>query len=832
LCFHGFLPGKVIVNSGVRLNNAWAIRKINFRKILPQFVTTVVIFMVVIGLAFVVVGTFAEKKEIALPLLSKLRDNLVLATQIFALLVVFCILLTVFTWLVRRPEGTSFLPFDIVTDKASDFDGKSISNALAAELARIYLLHKDADSKSSAEKPGKPGLYAPKQKDVKNSQSDAKPLSVTTTKKVGSSTRFDIRNDGSGGENLRPDLSDAVIIGIGHSTVSLWKLLSVLKQMRSHRDSLYVISGSFQKFSGQMRLIARVERRGDRTLICQARQEDAEQENVSLLIQDLAFKIYQEMPKIWSDIPYTSMKTWMGLKYYTEALDTFNEYRLTGVDINLEKVHKASLKTASVEKGNSKFYSFCTDLAWEYFSKKKYDYAEEILTCAKDIYSSRTSDKDFPPVIVADAANGLGASQAFLGKLDEAEGSYRESIRLDPRYLDAYVNLSLVLCQQNMPEAAKSKIQKAKDLGLLKDVKPDGIGDWYASIGCKDEALELYEQAIRSRPKDADLQYRLANLYWSFGLYESAVGAYEKAIAFDPSKAYIYNDLGLAQVELGLVDAAIDSYKAAIEKDAGFAAPHNNLALIYADRNEYEIAMMQYNRAIDLDSSVAIFYRNKGILYRILGNPDLAVKPYEKAIRLEPKIGAYHFELAQLYCSMDKSCEAIREFENAIALEPEDVQIFNALGIQFQSLGEEKEAIDQYKKSLSIEPNAFAYMGIGDVLCRAEKFTDAIKYYLEALKLEKDDPLTLISMAACYYKMGENDRYQAVKAEAETHKEKLDPGIYNQACYEALANNKDAALDLLEKALNNREQTPAFARRDIDFDFIRGEERFKMLVGE
>jgi hypothetical protein len=80
--------------------------------------------------------------------------------------------------------------------------------------------------------------------------------------------------------------------------------------------------------------------------------------------------------------------------------------------------------------------------------------------------------------------------------------------------------------------------------------------------------------------------------------------------------------------------------------------------------------------------------------------------------------------------------------------------------------------------------------------------------------------------------MGENDRYQAVKAEAETHKEKLDPGIYNQACYEALANNKDAALDLLEKALNNREQTPAFARRDIDFDFIRGEERFKMLVGE
>jgi len=38
--------------------------------------------------------------------------------------------------------------------------------------------------------------------------------------------------------------------------------------------------------------------------------------------------------------------------------------------------------------------------------------------------------------------------------------------------------------------------------------------------------------------------------------------------------------------------------------------------------------------------------------------------------------------------------------------------------------------------------------------------------------------------------------------------------------------------DLLEKALNNREQTPAFARRDIDFDFIRGEERFKMLVGE
>ena len=55
---------------------------------------------------------------------------------------------------------------------------------------------------------------------------------------------------------------------------------------------------------------------------------------------------------------------------------------------------------------------------------------------------------------------------------------------------------------------------------------------------------------------------------------------------------------------------------------------------------------------------------------------------------------------------------------------------------------------------------------------------------------------------------------------------------YNQACFEAICGNFDKALELLKIGLEKRQSSKDWARRDPDFENLRGDPRFKELVDE
>jgi len=57
-------------------------------------------------------------------------------------------------------------------------------------------------------------------------------------------------------------------------------------------------------------------------------------------------------------------------------------------------------------------------------------------------------------------------------------------------------------------------------------------------------------------------------------------------------------------------------------------------------------------------------------------------------------------------------------------------------------------------------------------------------------------------------------------------------GEYRQAYFEAICGNIDEALALLKVALEKKQATRTWARRDPDFDNIRTDPRFVALVGE
>lgn len=96
-------------------------------------------------------------------------------------------------------------------------------------------------------------------------------------------------------------------------------------------------------------------------------------------------------------------------------------------------------------------------ISWRYYRDAAQDWEK-----ALDLARSWTAT--YPRE--AFAFNGLGAALIRLGQFEQAVEPFRTSIRLDPRFIPAYANLSAVLLAVNKPDEARGVLKDAADKGL------------------------------------------------------------------------------------------------------------------------------------------------------------------------------------------------------------------------------------------------------------------------------------------------------------------------------------------------------------------------------
>jgi len=164
-----------------------------------------------------------------------------------------------------------------------------------------------------------------------------------------------------------------------------------------------------------------------------------------------------------------------------------------------------------------------------------------------------------------DLANVL----ASLGRPQEAEGHYRETLRLIPNHVDAQVNLGLLLAEAGRldeatalfrealalePALPDTRLDLARALALqgsldealqeyetLLETQPDRIeallahGDLLVHMGCASEAVESFTRVTRLSPEDAQGHIRLARTLLSQGRTDEALAAYRRGLTQTPA---------------------------------------------------------------------------------------------------------------------------------------------------------------------------------------------------------------------------------------------------------------------------------------------------------
>lgn len=146
----------------------------------------------------------------------------------------------------------------------------------------------------------------------------------------------------------------------------------------------------------------------------------------------------------------------------------------------------------------------------------------------------------------ADAHHLLGLCYAMTEWRDEALAAFDAAIRLNPRYVEAHLNRSIVLSDLGRAREAEESLAKAHELG-----QPDStgfpavianrlanmhaeLGRAYREAGAAEKAIAEFREALTLRPAFADLRLDLARTLLEVGSHADAIDELEILLRSTP----------------------------------------------------------------------------------------------------------------------------------------------------------------------------------------------------------------------------------------------------------------------------------------------------------
>lgn len=225
-------------------------------------------------------------------------------------------------------------------------------------------------------------------------------------------------------------------------------------------------------------------------------------------------------------------------------------------------------------------------------------------------------------------------------------------------------------------------------------------------------AIDVYQQAIASKPDDPAIHIALAKVLVFAGKYKEAQTAAENALLLNPTNSMAFAVRGWALGFQGEYVAAEDDIKRALELDPNNALAHAYYVEVLVDLSFSGLAPLgTIERAIE-ESKVAQAlapntletYRARGYVLEATGNYEEAITEYEAAIAINPNIADLYLAVGRNYRILGVYDQAESAFTKAIALNPEDPTPHLLLSRTYATIGEYGKALQYAETASTINP--------------------------------------------------------------------------------------------------------------------------------
>ena len=474
-------------------------------------------------------------------------------------------------------------------------------------------------------------------------------------------------------------------------------------------------------------------------------------------------------------IPFENASPTPGLEWLGESFpETFHEQLNSPVlyvasrDERLRAYDRQGVP-AGVHPSRATLYRLAEQMDLDYAVLGSYKYDGERLTATAQLLDMR-APKLSPAVTESGPLADLGTLQSALAwdvlrliRTDFSVPKDKYIASIAPARLDALENY----VRGTLATTAEEKVQRYREAVRL---NPDYAQAWL-ELGKTYYAQRAYELAITalSEVQPSSAVAREANFYlglaaYAHGDFAKSESAFEFVAARLPL-AEVYNNLGVVAARRGQKKAA-EYFERAIQNDPSDADYHFNLGVTLTHAGDSTGAARELRTALEhrpndaeartlLDSLtpqagggiVPSSATSKAPMERIKRNYEedafrqmttqMGSWAEQQFARSDPRAHArFHLELGKELLAHGFTTEAETEFRHAAAVDPSSSAPLTALAEDYDARGDAREARAQAEAALHIRESAEAYLILARLDLRENRMEAAAQNINRALQLE------------------------------------------------------------------------------------------------
>jgi len=255
----------------------------------------------------------------------------------------------------------------------------------------------------------------------------------------------------------------------------------------------------------------------------------------------------------------------------------------------------------------------------------------------------------------------LAAVYEKAGKLKEAGNTFEEIIKLNPKVIEAYLQLGRLYLKRNLPGKGIKILKEGRKLFLRKSdlylLPRAGAGDYreeiqrgiyfllgisYSEEGNYDKAISGYREYLKLDPDNDVVHFYLGANLDRQGKRKEAIVELKKAVELNPDNAEALNYLGYLYVEKGIkLDKAIKLIRQALEVKPDSSYIVDSLGWALFKKGKFDEALKELKRAVKLsvarDEDDAVIRSHLGDAYFSKGMVKEALRQWKKSLELNPK---------------------------------------------------------------------------------------------------------------------------------------------------------------------------------------------------
>ncbi len=303
----------------------------------------------------------------------------------------------------------------------------------------------------------------------------------------------------------------------------------------------------------------------------------------------------------------------------------------------------------------------------------------------------------------AELSKARGDIALSTGKYEDAREQYEQALKKSSDDLQTMFQLGTTLRRMRAYDEAAAVFDK---IGKI-DKEFPGLalerGLYFEETGQRDQALQMYAEALKKAPNDPDLKLRVgstqviaghpkeaepilkdvladrpnspeANHFYgraillNGGNIADAIRYLQKAVDNDPNRAEYHLYVGWAANLSGDAAKAERELAKALALDSSLAEAYWQDGVRLQKVGATRDAMKQLLTALDKRPSLYEAYATLGLCYEDQNDWRSAEESWKRAIAKDDKVADWHYRLGKIYDKKNDTAGAIKEYERALEL--------------------------------------------------------------------------------------------------------------------------------------------------------------------